>query len=139
MGLIQNWTEHCKPPPSRSHASFPEWASTIGGITECAGYHFPIEAPKIDGAADTIGQDMRSLSEGIASGATLRSVDFEELTTIAKTRGLFEHLLGDLDNSNRAKLGSILKSYNGRLVAGYRFSLVGKGHGRQFQVEVVDK
>jgi hypothetical protein len=137
--LIQDWDKDMRPKPSRSNSSFADWSEIIGGIVEHAGYGCALETPQIEAAADQDGSDMRALVKSIANGARFKSVQFEEVVDTARANGLFEWCIppdGDLDTKAKSSLGKLLKSYDRRLVGGFRFTLEGKGHARRFKVEV---
>ncbi len=139
-GLVKNWDDNFRPSPSRGHSSFPEWANAIGAIVEHSGYGCPMATPENDAAADIDGSDMRGLVTAICDGSSMKVVDFEELTETARTAGLFERFLADeFDRGAKAKFASILKGYDRRLVGSCRFTLIGKGRNRRFQVEKVTK
>ena len=128
-----------RPKSSRSNSSFADWSEIIGGIVEHAGYGCALETPQIEAAADQDGSDMRALVKSIANGARFKSVQFEEVVDTARANGLFEWCIppdGDLDTKAKSSLGKLLKSYDRRLVGGFRFTLEGKGHARRFKVEV---
>src|ERR1051325_7546907 len=138
--LIQDWDKAGKPGPSRGNSSFSDWANIIGGIVQHAGYGCPLESPQIESAADTDGTDMRGLVKAIAAGAKLRVATFNELTDAARSEGLFIRIIpedGDLDHKAKASFGAMLRRYDRRLIGGYRFTLIGKGRNRRFQVEEV--
>jgi hypothetical protein len=137
--LIQDWDKDMRPKPSRSNSSFSDWSEIIGGIVEHAGYGCPLETPQIEAAADQDGTDMRALVKALANGAQPKAVQFDEVVEVARVGGLFDWLIpadGDLDAKAKSTFGKLLKSYDRRLVNGYRFSLEGKGHARRFKVEV---
>jgi hypothetical protein len=138
--LIQDWLRAGQPRPSRTHSGFPDWARIIGGIVERAGYGCPLETPQIHAAADQNGTDMRALVKAIVDGAHLRAVNFGEVVEVARAHGLFESLVpesGDLDVKAKATIAQLLKTYDRRLIGGYRFLLIGKGRQRRYQVEQV--
>lgn len=137
--LIQDWDKDMRPKPSRTNSSFTDWSEIIGGIVEHAGYGCPLETPQIEAAADQDGADMRALVKAIADGAVLKVVEFDEVVAAARSGGLFEWCVppeGELDTKSKATLGKLLKSYDRRLIGGFRFALEGKGHARRFKVEV---
>jgi hypothetical protein len=139
--VVKEWHLDMEPKPSRSHSSFPEWANTIAAIVEHAGYGCPLETAKIDAAADVDGEDMRDLTKAIADGAVLKAVTFDELVETACENGLFSRLIpenGEVDHKSRAILARILKGYDRRLIGEYRFTLIGKGRSRKFQVERIN-
>jgi hypothetical protein len=126
--------------PSRTHSSFPEWSRIVGGSVERAGFGCPIETPQIEAAADTDGADMRELVSAIADCSSLKAVPFDELVETARQNGLFGRMIVDgvpLERKDKAALASLLKRYDRRLIGKFRFSLIGKGHSRKFQVEKV--
>jgi hypothetical protein len=136
--FVSEWVQRGKPPPSRSHSAFPAWAQIIGGIVECVGYRCPLETPSI--TVDTNAEDMRTLVTKIANSNRTQELDFKRVVAIAQENGLFEWLLPDDDDLNpktRSKFASILKSYHRRLVGGYRFTVLGEGRNRRFQVEQI--
>jgi hypothetical protein len=138
--LIQDWHEAMRPKPSRSNSSFPDWAEIIGGIVEHSGFGCPLETPQIEAAADQDGADMRALVKVMADGAKLKAIEFSEVVDTARGAGLFEWLItdnGELDPKGKATFARLLKGYDRRLVGGYRFTLLGKGRSRRFQVEEV--
>jgi hypothetical protein len=138
--MIRAWDEAGRPKASRSHASFPHWAEIVGGIVEHAGFCCPLQAPNIDAAADVDGADMRTLVESLADGTQVKVVKFDELVDAARSNGLFERIIPqdeELDHQARAKFGALLKAYDRRLIGSRRFSLVGKGRDRRFQVETI--
>ena len=138
MSLVRHWESAGRPKPSRSHSSFPEWADIIGGIVENAGYGCPLETAKLEAAADADGADMGTLVGALANGGAIKSVTFDDLLETALQHGLFETILPDdegLDRSARAKLGNLLRSYDRRLIGGFRFSLEGRGRNRRYRVE----
>jgi len=140
--LIQEWDKDMRPKPSRGNSSFSDWSEIIGGIVEHAGYGCPLETPKIEAAADQDGEDMRALINALADGATLKAVEFSEVVDAARAGGLFEWLIppdGELEARAKASFASLLKRYDRRLVGGHRFSLIGKGRNRRFQVEVIGR
>jgi hypothetical protein len=137
--LIQDWDKDMRPKPSRGNSSFPEWSEIIGGIVEHAGYGCPLEKPQIEAAADQDGADMRALVKAVAQDETVKVVKLDEVVKKAQSAGLFEWIIpqqGDLDSRAASTLGKLLKSYHGRLVGGYRFTVEGKGHARQFKIEL---
>jgi hypothetical protein len=137
--MIQDWDKHKRPKPSRSNSSFTDWSEIIGGIVEHAGYGCPLETPQIEAAADRDGADMRALVKAIANGSRLKAVQFDEVVDAARAGSLFEWCIppeGDLDTKTKSTLGKLLRSYDRRLVGGFRFTLEGKGHARRFKVEV---
>jgi putative DNA primase/helicase len=138
--LIQEWDHANRPKPSRGSSSFPEWANIIGGIIQHAGFDCALETPQIESAADTDGADMRALVKAIADGASLKQVAFDEITEVARSEGLFTRIITDdkaLDAKGKATLAALLKRYDRRLIGGFRFTLLGKGRSRRFQVEEI--
>jgi hypothetical protein len=138
--LIQDWDKDMRPKPSRSNSSFSEWSEIIGGIVEHAGYGCALETPQIEAAADQDGTDMRALVKGIAAGAQTKVVPFDEVVDVARSNGLFEWCIppdGDLERKPKASFAHLLKGYDRRIIGGHRFTLVGKGRNRRFQVEEI--
>ncbi len=135
--LVVAWDKAGRPKPSRSNSSFPDWADTIGGIVENAGYGCPLETPQIESAADQEGADMRVLMSALANGA---AVSFGELVEVAQKAGLFERVLPvgvELETKGRATLAKLFKRFERRIVGDFRFLIEGRGHSRRFRVEHV--
>jgi hypothetical protein len=135
--LIQDWDKAMRPKPTRTNSSFADWSEVIGGIVEHAGYGCPLETPPVE-SADVDGADMRTLVTALADGAVFKSLKFEEVVETARAGGLFERLIPEqteLDQKARATFAGVLKSFDRRLVGDFRFTLVGKGHDRRFEVE----
>jgi hypothetical protein len=136
--FIRHWHHTGKSKPSKTSASFPVWSDIIGGIVESAGFACPLEAPEIEGAADTELADMRNLVAALAKDGPVRPVDFGELVELARAKGLFAEVLppeGDLDRAAKSELGKLLRRFDGRLVADCRFKVLGAGKSRKFSVE----
>jgi hypothetical protein len=136
--LILDWHKAMEPKPSRSNSSFPEWARIIGGIVENAGYVCPLETPEIEAAADVDGADIRSLVKVLGEGALERTFKFSEIVTAAQQDGLFERILPEdcePDIKTRAVLSKLIGAYDGRLIAGFRLIVEGKGHKRVYRVK----
>ena len=75
-----------------------------------------------------------------AGESIFKVVTFEDVVATARAEGLFEWLIpaeGDLDARAKSTLGRMLKTYDRRLLGGFRFSLVGRGRNRRFRVERV--
>lgn len=138
LGLIRHWDQCGQPKPSRTHSGFPEWSAIIGGIVEAAGYGCPLETPRIEAAADVDGSDMRQLISAIMGESLMRSVTFEELTTIARDAGIFERFItpgADMERQHKAGLAKLLGTYDRRIIGGCRFSGEGKGHSKRYKAE----
>jgi hypothetical protein len=72
-----------------------------------------------------------------------KSVDFNKIVLIAQTEGLFEGLIIGMQNpmkesSCKAALGKLLKRYDRRKLGDYRFSVLGAGHSRKYEVTRVN-
>jgi hypothetical protein len=140
--MIREWDGANRPKPSRGNSSFPEWSNLIGGIVQNAGYGCAVESAQMESAADTDGEDIRSLVKIIAGDSSQKAVTFEEISEMARAAGLFPRILTEgqeMDASAKATLGALLKRYDRRLIGRYRFSLLGKGRSRRFQVEETSK
>lgn len=134
--LVRGWDEAGRPGGSRSNASFPRWAETIGGIVECAGFANPAQPAELEDGGDTDTRDIAALGEAMETGQRLT---FAELVELCTERGLFERFTEDKDDdgnlTRKAKRAfpHALKPYNGRTVAeGKRFRIEGKGHARRY-------
>jgi hypothetical protein len=137
--LVRDWHADDMPGPSQVNAGFAEWSNVIGGIVEHAGYGNPLLEAKIQNAGDTDLTDMRALCDALTSGNfTFKAVSFEELTDICRINGLFPRLIptdGEMDRPEKSTFSKILQRYDRRIVGSRRFSIVGKGHGRRYQVQ----
>jgi hypothetical protein len=134
--LIRHWDGLGRPDPSRSHSAFPEWARTVGGIVEHAGYRCPFETPRIVESVDADAADMRSL---VAAMEIVRKYANRELMDLARREELFPGLVGRSDDemtaSQRSAWGRMLSRYHDRAVGEHRFFSDGKGHSRRFWAE----
>ena len=133
---VKGWDIAGRPKPSRSNSGFPQWADVMGGIVESAGYSCPLLPAEIEGAADTDGNDMRTLTGPMVAG---ECYDSKELQDLMREHGLFERLVGDesggdLKPSERSTLGKILKRYDGRLFANGYFVIEGKSRSKRFSI-----
>ncbi len=139
--LTKSWFDAMRPPPSRSHSAFPDWADIIGGIVEFSGLGCPLEPPAESLSPDTDGADMRALVRAIGDGSPLGTKDFNELVTMAQTHGLFERLVGSegqLDAKARSSFGRLLQRYDRRLIGNSRFTICGKGRDRHYEVHTLE-
>jgi hypothetical protein len=85
---------------------------------------------------------MRELVVALAEGEAPKPAQFGEVIQPAQARGLFEGIVptdGELDAKAKSKFGKLLKSYDGRLVGLYRFTLEGKNHSRRFNVAAPER
>ncbi|WP_433966016.1 hypothetical protein [Tunturiibacter gelidiferens] len=87
--LIRHWEGLGRPGPSRSHSAFPEWAHTVGGIVEHAGYRCPFETPRIVESVDADAEAMRSMVAAMEPG---RRYTNRELMDLARHEELFRDL-----------------------------------------------
>jgi len=141
--FVKEWIAADEPHPSRGSSSFCDWAEQIGGVVENAGYGCPLDSAEIEAAADVDGNDMRSLVKSIVGNHMSKSVDFNKIVLIAQTEGLFEGLIIGMQNpmkesSCKAALGKLLKRYDRRKLGDYRFSVIGAGHSRKYEVTRVN-
>ena len=72
-----------------------------------------------------------------------RPIDFEQLTDLAATGGLFDritdgHTAKGMERADKARLGKLLASYSQRVFGDARitFLVEGRGHGRRFRVNI---
>jgi hypothetical protein len=131
--LVRSWGEQGRPEPSRSHSAFPEWAATIAGIVESAGFGCPLATPKTMFAPDEDGDNMRSL---MAAMKPERPYDATQLYVLCRANQIFTTLVGlhegDMGKAQLSTMGRLLARYHNRLVGKSRFLIVGTGHGRRF-------
>lgn len=139
--MVRHWDEQGRPRPSRGHSAFPSWANIIGGIVEAAGFVCPLATADVTAATDPDAEDMRRLVSAMADTAAPRT--FKELIKLAREHGLFESILGTIDNatetlgrSEKSTFGRLLTRYDRRLVLKHRFLVGGKGKSRLYRLEV---
>lgn len=139
--IVQAWDKAGRPPGSKSHASFPEWARIIGGIVEHAGFASPVTAPALHDGGNQDVEDMSVLVAVMRDSHADRPIDFEKLADLAAERGLFERITAGagsagMERADKAKLGKLLKSYDRRVFGDARltFLVEGRGHGRRFRI-----
>ena len=69
-------------------------------------------------------------------------VRFEELTGVARERGLFERIIGgdgELKPADKSAFGKLLARYDRRVFGGcIRFVVDGRGHSRRFRAVIED-
>jgi hypothetical protein len=138
--FVREWDKVGRPRASRSHSAFPEWADTIGGIVEHARYACPLLTPEISAAIDPVGADMRQLVELLRNDT--ERVKFDRILEVAFEHGLFEQIIGtdssEVEQKQKTRFGKLLIPYSERvfIIEGNpnRFSIIGKGHQRCFQV-----
>ncbi|HEV2484118.1 MAG TPA: bifunctional DNA primase/polymerase [Terracidiphilus sp.] len=134
--LVRSWDEQGRPQPSRSHSAFPEWAATIGGIVEHAGFGCALATPETMFAPDEDGDNMRSLVAAMKSG---RRYNAAELYALCRANQIFTNLVGlhenAMDKSQLSAMGRLLTRYHNRLVGASRFLIEGVGHRRRFYTE----
>jgi hypothetical protein len=134
--LIRHWDGLGRPAPSRTHSAFPEWAQTIGGIVESAGYGCPFETPRIVESVDEDAADMRSLAAAMQPG---RKYTNREIADLCRGEEIFAGLVGrsedEMTRSQRSAWGKVLARYRDRAVGEHRFFIEGEGHNRRFLVE----
>ncbi len=133
--LIRHWDELGRPQPSRSHSAFPEWAATVGGIVEAAGFSCPFETAKISIVADEDGQNMRLLVAEMLPGTAYTSA---ELVALCRQLSIFDGVVGssddDMGRPQRFAFGKLLARYDDRQIRDVKFSITGTGHGKRFRV-----
>jgi hypothetical protein len=136
--LVTAWDKAGRPGPSRSHSGFPEWAVTIGGIVQHAGFGCALETPESSIAVDEDAEAMHELVDAMGSKPGVKHAA-REVFGLCRVRGVFLHLVGASDlamkNDAYSTMGKILARYRDRLVGEWRFMIEGKGHQKRFYVE----
>lgn len=139
--IVQQWDKAGRPPGSKTHASFPEWARIVGGMLELAGFASPVSAPALRDGGNQDGEDMAELVALMHQVNEDRPVDFERITEIAAERGLFDRITDGntskaMDRPEKARFGKLLQSYDRRTFGEARlsFRVEGRGHSRRFRV-----
>lgn len=134
--LVRHWDEAGRPGASKEHASFPEWASVIGAITEHSGFGSPVETPKLRTDTSSEVGELRRLVEAMAGSRGYGEMSFFEITRLAQGLGLFEKMVGPagetLDKKSKTMFSRFLKRYDDRHIAGFEFRLKGVGHSRRY-------
>jgi hypothetical protein len=140
--FLRHWDAHGRPRPLQSHNSFRAWADTIAGMVEAAGYPSPLAEPHLANAGDRELDDMRALVDEMHADSPNTAMTFDELTSIAHDRGLFDWIIcepGHHDRSEKsvnASLGRLFVKYDRRVFSGrVRFTVSGKGRYRRYIVK----
>jgi hypothetical protein len=121
MGLIGAWNLAGRPKPTKSNASFPEWADVIGGIVENAGYSCPVQSSGHYQIVDHELADIQSILRALASEDGKRECTFREIAQHAHLVGAFENLFDDdgiLDRKGKSIFSKLLRRYNRRTIGG---------------------
>jgi hypothetical protein len=133
--LVREWDAAGRPEPSRSHSAFPEWAATVGGIVQFAGYACPFDTPSSSFAVDEDGANMRLLVAGMTPGVAYTA---GEIVSLCRKINAFDVLLGftdaDFGRSQRTSFGRLLSRYDHRQVGDSKFLITGSGHAKRFSV-----
>lgn len=136
--LVRHWDAQGRPQPSRSHSAFPEWAGTIAGIVEAAGYRCPLDTPITMFAPDEDGDNMRAL---VAAMKPARAYDAAQLYALCRVEQIFTPLVGmhegDMGKAQLSTMGRLLARYHNRLVGKSHFVIAGTGHARRFFAKTV--
>ncbi len=134
--LVRHWDALGRPKPSRSHSAFPEWAETVGGIVENAGYSCPFETPRAVDEVDEDGSAMRGL---VTAMQPEKKYTAREIAGLCREIGTWGALVGDseqdLTASRRSALGMKLKRWDNRQVGEKKFVIEGKNHQRRYRIE----
>jgi hypothetical protein len=136
--LIRAWDQAGRPKPTRLNSGFADWSEIFGGIVEHAGYGCALETPDIEAAGDTDLADMAALVQRIAQDHGGEPVGFTELVATAQAGGLFQRVLpdeGEPDRAQRSAFSRLLARYDRTRFAAGQFHIDGKGHQRRFRVE----
>ncbi len=138
--IVSAWDAAGRPPGSKTHSSFPEWAKLIGGMVEHAGFASPVTVPALHNAGNQDADDMEQLVRVMRDGHADRPIDFEKLAELAAERGLFDritdgHTASGLDRADKTRFGRLLAAYDQRVfgVERIKFLVEGRGHGRRFR------
>lgn len=141
--MIQAWDRAGRPPGSKTQSGLHEWAATIGGIVEHAGFLSPVTAPTLLEGGNQDGGDMLTLVRVMRENHAERPIDFEKLAELAAVGGLFEritdgHTANGMERADKARFGKLLASYHQRMFGDERitFLVEGRGHGRRFRVNI---
>jgi hypothetical protein len=137
--LVRHWDELGRPVASRSRHDFHEWAQTIGGIVEAAGFGCVLATPNttvvFDEETDGMGTLMQAMKLGVRQAVTP-----DVLYQLCRTNEVFTWLVGlhegDMDKSKLSSMGSVLKHWDDRACGDRRFHIKDKGHKRKYWVEM---
>jgi hypothetical protein len=131
--LVRNWHEAGQPGPRRSSSTFDDWAKTIGGIVQSAGYGCALETARVADIADEDGDAMRTLA-GVME--PWKRYTFGEIVALCRKNGCFESLAGGegdlMKKSDQVTLGRLLGRYDHRTVGKCHFLIEGKKTHRKY-------
>lgn len=139
--MFQKWVKKGKPKGKLNNATFPEWASIIGGIMEVNGYLNPLtptNAGVISSLVDRDGGAWKELLPVLHASNGIYSI--KEMIQIAINNEMFDFLdFGK--HGSRVFFGKLCKKYCGRWFGHYRLHkvgaiLIGTNTGKQqYEVE----
>jgi hypothetical protein len=134
--LVRNWHDAGQPEPRRSSPSFDDWARTIGGIVQCAGYGCALETASVADIADEDGDAMRTLVGVMEPG---KRYTFGEIVALCRENGCFESLVGGasdlMKKSDQITMGRLLGRYDHRTVGKCHFLIEGKKTHRKYYTD----
>ena len=137
LGLVESWKAAGRPRGSVPMGGFERWAAVVGGILQHAGYRdWMTNVADWKGGSNEFGGELAAfvgLWLEATEGRIERTLPVAELYDMATGEGLFER---DLDYSTEhgrrtAFSQRIMNVIDGRVIAGHRVSLAGKGKRRR--------
>jgi hypothetical protein len=138
--LVRNWHEAGQPEPRRSSSTFDDWAKTIGGIVQSAGYGCALETARVADIADEDGDAMRTLVGMMEPG---KRYAFGEIVTLCRKNGCFESLVGGagdaMKKSEQITMGRLLGRYDHRTVGKCHFLIEGKKTHRKYYTDAPNR
>lgn len=131
--LVRNWDIEGRPQPRRSHSHCPQWAATIGGIVEAAGYACPLDPAEVAATADEDTESMKLLVQAMMAG---KDYTFADLVVECRSAEAFPWLIGggQMDPAAKSTLGWVFARFDHRWVGGEFFIIEGKGHKKRFRI-----
>ena len=138
--LVRKWHEAGQPGPRRSSSTFDDWATTIGGIVQSAGYGCALETARVADIADEDGDAMRTLVGMMEPG---KRYTFGEIVTLCRKNGCFESLVGGagdlMKKSDQITMGRLLGRYDHRTVGKCHFLIEGKKTHRKYYTDAPNR
>jgi len=138
--MVKAWDASGRPGCSQPHNGLGPWSNTIAAIIEHAGLGSPTARAQLSEGGDTEGDQITKLMSSLFEKHGARTLEFEEIVHAATDEGLFEYILGDgtdVDRAAKTRFSRLLKRYD-RMVFGekrLRFYVMGQGHSRRYRVD----
>lgn len=135
FGMIESWrAAGCPKPIGKPMGGFESWYRTVGGIMAHCGYaDWRTNASSWQTIADQHSDDLRAFVSSWGSVYGTNPVGASTLWTLAKDKGLFEHIqLKPTDKAQLVSFGQMLSKIVGRCFVGYRVARSGTASDRMY-------